>query len=1128
MLITHPPTLRILSAGSVDLAPVAVLESDTDGTALFNCPEGTQRLFNIVKSKLASVNDIFLSHVSSQTLLGMPGLFLTQLMGASSQPGAQAKEDAGIPLLSPRVWGNCPKESPQYKLITRMMSVTAHPGSVKCIDLSVNSIVAKPSLDVTESVKNQDIDSLYSEIKKQYKLNNEVSTTIHKGTKITPIIVTRIVPGLKDDSVAVCDPTEFKDDRIFKIVSTIVGWRIDIPSLQGKFDGKRAKSLGVSGRNCGKLIAGESVPGKDGITVHPSDVVSPPTPIRPIILLTNVWDSIERVMWSESLEDGNSICRREVQRVYEEYMGGDSELELPLSLSDSSSSFPSSPISPSSFTLAPLVVRLSNNPEPRDSTSFSSWIKETESISEHCIHFIGKEYCTQRSRVIGEEEEEGDEEETRGNPYSSMNDLVKLCVSPDILDSPLGTPSHCPSFSFYDLQSIFPFSRFLHTAVDQFAGISSEYNILYPLSERMRDWSSIGVTPIDMVIHTADEKTKISLPRHCDICVSLSLRGRKKSVVEDVIALPDGYGVSIVCDEGVWTDAHAFFDGRRKEKEKAKKNGGKKKSKQTKKSPSNQTEVASIKQELDSSKLIPEKDVLSDADVYSMLSDKCKLVSKSDTCAKPSVDASITMTSLDPIVILPLGTGAAMPSKYRNVSSMLVCMKSKPHASDDDSEPSHSVFMVDCGEGALNQLQTLFSQHQLCSILVSLQVIFITHPHADHLLGLWSLISARREAFTLLGKPYVPLCIVCSVPCQRLVRMSLRVDEERCIGSEKDVVFMHPVAFLPKIESMKTCITSHSSESPSKTISSNPISVYTLDSLLQMSNSESFRYRCYGGTVWVQQDSSGKTVAGMCEPEEGMSMSEWEKVKDIAIKWHQKELDTLYSSYPSFSLFVSSLVQSFTMVPVNHCAESYALVCEGDNVVLGCSGDCMPCESFVREMRRKGKRTEDCRVEHQKGEEEELPYLVCVHEATLNPGMEDMALDKSHATVTQAMQVALLCECNALLLTHFSQRYGRGFPDTSILSQTTTLKEMLLELGKERHKQEDSFDLVVPIELSWFDLVKQGIYRQDIRNIHEISKERGALTIASALDLCIYTKDTMNVWEKSTKELGELLRILDL
>jgi ribonuclease Z len=86
--------------------------------------------------------------------------------------------------------------------------------------------------------------------------------------------------------------------------------------------------------------------------------------------------------------------------------------------------------------------------------------------------------------------------------------------------------------------------------------------------------------------------------------------------------------------------------------------------------------------------------------------------------------------------IVPLGTGSAMPSKYRNVSSTLIRV------------PGWGSYLLDCGENTLGQLRRCFGYQQADDILRDLRAIYISHSHADHHLGTVGVIARWRELQT--------------------------------------------------------------------------------------------------------------------------------------------------------------------------------------------------------------------------------------------------------------------------------------------------------------------------------------------------------------------------------------------
>jgi ribonuclease Z len=101
-------------------------------------------------------------------------------------------------------------------------------------------------------------------------------------------------------------------------------------------------------------------------------------------------------------------------------------------------------------------------------------------------------------------------------------------------------------------------------------------------------------------------------------------------------------------------------------------------------------------------------------------------------------------------------------------------------------------------------------------------------------------------------------------------------------------------------------------------------------------------------------------------------------------------------------------ITSILTVPVSHCYQSFAAVIDGTSFGrLVYSGDCRPSDYLVRV-----------------GQGADL----LVHEATFEDGMEEEAVLKMHATVSEALSVAKRMGAKACVLTHFSQRYPRIAP----------------------------------------------------------------------------------------------------
>ncbi|KAK5023098.1 hypothetical protein LTS07_009592 [Exophiala sideris] len=107
--------------------------------------------------------------------------------------------------------------------------------------------------------------------------------------------------------------------------------------------------------------------------------------------------------------------------------------------------------------------------------------------------------------------------------------------------------------------------------------------------------------------------------------------------------------------------------------------------------------------------------------------------------------ASSSTMELDEPEIITLGTGSAAPSKYRNVSAVLLRMPK-----------DMGTYLFDCGEGTLGQLQRLYTPDEMDELLFNLKAIWISHLHADHHLGTISVLQAALSARKRLSGPERP------------------------------------------------------------------------------------------------------------------------------------------------------------------------------------------------------------------------------------------------------------------------------------------------------------------------------------------------------------------------------------
>ncbi|EQB61798.1 ribonuclease z [Vairimorpha apis BRL 01] len=84
-------------------------------------------------------------------------------------------------------------------------------------------------------------------------------------------------------------------------------------------------------------------------------------------------------------------------------------------------------------------------------------------------------------------------------------------------------------------------------------------------------------------------------------------------------------------------------------------------------------------------------------------------------------------------------TGCAIPSKYRNVSGILLSLQNK-------------FILLDCGEDTINQIYRISGSYK---IIDKLDLIFISHSHADHCLGIINVLIKVKNQIKVMGPSIV-------------------------------------------------------------------------------------------------------------------------------------------------------------------------------------------------------------------------------------------------------------------------------------------------------------------------------------------------------------------------------------
>lgn len=113
--------------------------------------------------------------------------------------------------------------------------------------------------------------------------------------------------------------------------------------------------------------------------------------------------------------------------------------------------------------------------------------------------------------------------------------------------------------------------------------------------------------------------------------------------------------------------------------------------------------------------------------------------------SESSTSSGIIRPDLEYPEIVFFGTASAVQTKYRSVSCTLVNLNAY-----------HSM-LLDCGESAFSQMVEYFGPREVWSALTRIKAIFISHMHADHHMGLFTILMKRREAFERLDLNFEPV-----------------------------------------------------------------------------------------------------------------------------------------------------------------------------------------------------------------------------------------------------------------------------------------------------------------------------------------------------------------------------------
>lgn len=101
-----------------------------------------------------------------------------------------------------------------------------------------------------------------------------------------------------------------------------------------------------------------------------------------------------------------------------------------------------------------------------------------------------------------------------------------------------------------------------------------------------------------------------------------------------------------------------------------------------------------------------------------------------------NIDNFDTQEKENHVEVITLGTGSALPSKYRNVLSSLVKVPYKA----ENGKFLNRIILLDAGENTLGTIQRHFPSTNVSRIFKDLKMVYLSHLHADHHLGIVSIL----------------------------------------------------------------------------------------------------------------------------------------------------------------------------------------------------------------------------------------------------------------------------------------------------------------------------------------------------------------------------------------------------
>jgi len=318
--------------------------------------------------------------------------------------------------------------------------------------------------------------------------------------------------------------------------------------------------------------------------------------------------------------------------------------------------------------------------------------------------------------------------------------------------------------------------------------------------------------------------------------------------------------------------------------------------------------------------------------------------------------------------IITLGTGSALPSKYRNVSATLVRV------------PGVGSYLLDCGENTLGQLQRVFPPTELADVLRDLRLIWISHLHADHHLGTTSLIKAWYRV--------MHNCVPASSPPNLTPSPNSAPEQTLAVVSDTGMLYwLHEYASVEDYGYSRLLPLAISAAKPWRGDTSS-LSLFPPPSAAPTHEDE-----------YILQQRHYPALLGLSDIQ-AVNVNHCLGAKAVALTFPLAPP----SPAPSLTISPSPATASETLLASQTPATPPLDPQPLKPLKIAYSGDCRPSRDFGLVGR---------------------DATVLVHEATFDDELAADAAAKKHSTTSEALGVGARMGARAVVLTHFSQRYQK-------------------------------------------------------------------------------------------------------